>query len=151
MFPHRVFLHGKVHAEYRRALNVLFTRKALSWVPRSAFAPKSCFCELKRPHRSLYLPIQEKIYRRYFKEWMSDPSPEHKQYMMPMRDLNMETSLRVFCGNYISDKEEHAISDKYWLITVALQLVNFPFAIPGTKVYVGRSCSQKWGNPLAYS
>ena len=26
----RVFLHGKVHADYRRALNVLFTRRALS-------------------------------------------------------------------------------------------------------------------------
>ena len=24
-----VFLHGKVHADYRKALNVLFTRKAL--------------------------------------------------------------------------------------------------------------------------
>lgn len=55
--------------------------------------------------------------------------------MMQMRDLNMETSLRVFCGSYISEAEEFAISDKYWLITLALQLVNFPFAIPGTKVY----------------
>jgi len=54
--------------------------------------------------------------------------------MMKMRDLAMETSLRVFCGEYLSDAEEHAISDKYWLITLALQLVNFPFAIPGTKV-----------------
>ena len=25
-----VFLHGKVHADYRKALNVLFTRKALA-------------------------------------------------------------------------------------------------------------------------
>ena len=25
-----VFLHGKVHADYRKALNVLFTKKALS-------------------------------------------------------------------------------------------------------------------------
>lgn len=28
----RVFLHGKVHADYRKALNVLFTKKALRYV-----------------------------------------------------------------------------------------------------------------------
>ncbi len=55
--------------------------------------------------------------------------------MMPMRDLNMETSLRVFCGDYISDAGAQEISDKYWLITLALELVNFPLALPGTKVY----------------
>lgn len=27
----RVFLHGKVHADYRKALNVLFTKKALRY------------------------------------------------------------------------------------------------------------------------
>lgn len=110
---HRVFLHGKVHADYRKALNVLFTKKALS----------------------IYLPIQENIYRKYFKQWMSDPTPEPKPYMMAMRDLNMETSLRVFTGNHMDDAAAAEISDKYWLITVALQLVNFPLALPGTNVY----------------
>jgi C-22 sterol desaturase len=109
----RVFLHGKVHADYRKALNVLFTKKALS----------------------IYLPIQETIYRKYFKSWMSDPSPSPKPYMMAMRDLNMETSLRVFTGNHMDDAAAAEISDKYWLITVALQLVNFPLALPGTNVY----------------
>ncbi|KAJ9097754.1 hypothetical protein QFC21_004792 [Naganishia friedmannii] len=108
-----VFLHGKVHADYRKALNVLFTKKALS----------------------IYLPIQERIYRKYFKAWMNDSDPKAKPYMMPMRDLNMETSLRVFCGNHISDEAAQEISDKYWLITLALQLVNFPLAIPGTNVW----------------
>ena len=111
--PLRVFLHGKVHADYRKALNVLFTKKALS----------------------IYLPIQENIYRKYFKQWMSDPSPAPKPYMMAMRDLNMETSLRVFTGNHMDDAAAAEISDKYWLITVALQLVNFPLALPGTNVY----------------
>jgi C-22 sterol desaturase len=27
-----VFLHGKAHSDYRRALNVLFTKQALRWV-----------------------------------------------------------------------------------------------------------------------
>ena len=107
-----VFLHGKVHADYRKALNVLFTKTALS----------------------IYLPIQERIYRSWFKEWMSDPSPA-KPYMMPMRDLNMETSLSVFIGPYVTAEQRQEINDKYWLITVALELVNFPLAIPGTKVY----------------
>lgn len=55
--------------------------------------------------------------------------------MMPMRDLNMETSLSVFLGPYVSEAAKKEINEKYWLITVALELVNFPFALPGTKVY----------------
>lgn len=55
--------------------------------------------------------------------------------MMPARDLNMETSLRVFCGSHISDEAAREIGDKYWAITLALELVNFPLALPGTKVY----------------
>jgi C-22 sterol desaturase len=55
--------------------------------------------------------------------------------MMPMRDLNMEVSLRVFCGQHISPEDERAIGEKYWLITRALELVNFPLALPGTNVH----------------
>lgn len=55
--------------------------------------------------------------------------------MMKMRDLNMETSLSVFLGSYISPEDRKTINEKYWYITVALELVNFPFALPGTKVY----------------
>ncbi|KAE8543400.1 hypothetical protein D1P53_000109 [Cryptococcus gattii VGV] len=107
-----VFLHGKVHADYRKALNVLFTKQALS----------------------IYLPIQEKIYRSYFSKWMSDPAPA-QPYMMKMRDLNMETSLSVFIGPYLTEAQKQEINEKYWLITISLELVNFPLAIPGTKVY----------------
>lgn len=46
---------------------------------------------------------------------------------MLFRDLNMETSLRVFCGSYISEEDAKDVSDKYWMITQALELVNFPF------------------------
>ncbi|WWD21091.1 hypothetical protein CI109_105572 [Kwoniella shandongensis] len=107
-----VFLHGKVHADYRKALNVLFTKQSLS----------------------MYLPIQERIYRDYFNNWLSDKNGP-TEYMMKMRDLNMETSLSVFMGPYVTEAQKQEINDKYWLITVALELVNFPFAIPGTKVY----------------
>ncbi|KAK4699635.1 hypothetical protein P7C70_g6625, partial [Phenoliferia sp. Uapishka_3] len=108
-----VFLNGKIHNEYRKGLNCLFTRRALA----------------------IYLKVQDRINRQCFNRWMSDPSPAHKPYQMIFRDLNMETSLRVFCGNYVRDENVQEISDKYWLITRALELVNFPFAFPGTKVW----------------
>ena len=71
--------------------------------------------------------MQDRIYRRCFSEWMKDPSPEHKPFQMIFRDLNMETSLRVFCGSYIKEENVREISNKYWQITKALELVNFPF------------------------
>jgi len=67
--------------------------------------------------------------------------------MMPVRDLNMRTSLRVFCGPHIPEEAIQEIFDKYWLITRALELVNFPLAIPGTKVYAAvqaRKVAVKW-------
>jgi C-22 sterol desaturase len=54
---------------------------------------------------------------------------------MSFRNLNLETSLRVFCGDYITEQGTRDISDSYWCITKALELVNFPLAVPGTKVY----------------
>jgi sterol 22-desaturase len=67
--------------------------------------------------------------------------------MMTARDLNMDTSLRVFCGNHIPEEAAKEISEKYWDITRALELVNFPLAIPGTKVYraiQARKVAMKW-------
>ncbi|PWN49644.1 putative ERG5-C-22 sterol desaturase [Violaceomyces palustris] len=120
-----VFLNGKAHVDYRKGLNTLFTRKALG----------------------IYLGIQEKIYRQHFDLWLADNNPKPQPYMMQFRDLNMETSLRVFCGNYIPEEAAKEVSDNYWLITVALELVNFPFAFPGTKVYnaiKARKTAMKW-------
>ncbi|KAL0950655.1 hypothetical protein HGRIS_007442 [Hohenbuehelia grisea] len=110
-----VFLTGKEHVDYRRGLNTLFTRKALG----------------------IYCNIQDAIARKHFAKWREaaakDPSPQ--PIMMTARYLNMDTSLRVFCGNHIPEEAAIEISDKYWDITKALELVNFPFAIPGTKIY----------------
>ncbi|PWN34055.1 cytochrome P450 [Meira miltonrushii] len=108
-----VFLNGKPHLDYRKGLNNLFTARALE----------------------IYLGIQQEIYKRYFSEWLADKDPNPKPYQMLMRDLNMETSLRVFCGDYITDNDAKLVSEKYWAITMALELVNFPIPLPGTKVY----------------
>ncbi|KAG1758010.1 cytochrome P450 [Suillus lakei] len=116
-----VFLTGKSHVEYRKVLNTLFTRKAL----RTAIA---------RKHFSLWLADAQK-----------DPSPQ--SIMMTARHLNMITSLRVFCGNHIPEHGAVEISEKYWDITQALELVNFPLALPGTKVYraiQARKAAIKW-------
>ncbi|KAK7445153.1 RNA polymerase C-22 sterol desaturase [Stygiomarasmius scandens] len=55
--------------------------------------------------------------------------------MWTVRFLNMDLSLNVFCGKHVPDYAKREIFDKYWLVTRALELVNFPFAFPGTKVY----------------
>ncbi|KAF8525206.1 cytochrome P450 sterol C22-desaturase [Hysterangium stoloniferum] len=122
-----VFLTGKVHVEYRRILNTLFTRKALS----------------------LYLSMQDNLARKHFKIWLKECSESDKPitFMIPARDLNMRTSLKVFCGPHIPEEAVKEISDKYWLITRALELVNFPLAIPGTKVYSAiqaRKVAMRW-------
>ena len=67
--------------------------------------------------------------------------------MMIARHLNMDTSLRVFCGDHIPPAATLEINDKYWDITRALELVNFPLALPGTKVYKAiqaRKVAFKW-------
>ncbi|KDR85299.1 hypothetical protein GALMADRAFT_234083 [Galerina marginata CBS 339.88] len=110
-----VFLTGKTHVDYRRGLNALFTRKALG----------------------IYVPIQEAVCRKHLTRWLeavkSDPSA--KPIMMTARHLNMETSLAVFCGSHIPEQAALEINEKYWAITQSLELVNFPLALPGTKVY----------------
>ncbi|KAK7029012.1 RNA polymerase C-22 sterol desaturase [Paramarasmius palmivorus] len=116
-----VFLTGKEHVDYRKILNMLFTRKALG----------------------LYLQIQDDIARKHFAMWVKkDEKPTAKPVMMPARYMNMDTSLRVFCGNHIPEHATQEISDKYWAVTQALELVNFPFALPGTKVYKAKQASK---------
>ena len=85
----------------------------------------------------LYFNIMDSVTRKYIKKWLADAAADStgKPIMMTVRDLNMETSLRVFCGNHLPDEATREISDKYWAITVSLELVNFPFALPGTKIY----------------
>ncbi|KAG6891094.1 hypothetical protein C0995_014184 [Termitomyces sp. Mi166 len=110
-----VFLTGKDHLAYRRGLNSLFTRRALG----------------------IYVGIQEAITRKHFAKWLATAAKtdDAQPIMMTARHLNMDTSLRVFCGQHISEEAAIEINEKYWAITQSLELVNFPLAIPGTKVY----------------
>jgi len=107
-----VFLSGKIHTEYRKQLNVLFTRRAMAG----------------------YLPIQHRVNNKHFNQWLS-LGGKSQPYQLLFRELNMESSLRVFMGDYISDDVASRISEEYFCITAALELVNFPIALPGTKVW----------------
>jgi len=107
-----VFMDGKEHNNYRRGLNVLFQRRALG----------------------SYLPIMDKCYQKFFDEWLAHDG-KTRQYQWDFRELNMQSSLRVFMGWFMSEEAAKKCSDEYFNITAALELVNFPIPLPGTKVY----------------
>jgi len=85
----------------------------------------------------MYLIVQESIARKHTGEWLKQALETGKDHvlMRAARFLNMDTSMRVFCGNHVSEEAVLEINEKYWLITNSLELVNFPFALPGTKIY----------------
>jgi len=115
-----VFLDGRKHVDYRKGLNGLFNRKSLAQ----------------------YLPQQEEIYDMYFKRWLElSKKGKPRQYMCEFRDINCAVSLRTFCGTYIRDEAVAEISENYYKITAALELVNFPIIIPFTKTWYGKKCA----------
>ncbi|ANB11851.1 C-22 sterol desaturase [Sugiyamaella lignohabitans] len=113
-----VFLDGKAHVDYRRSLNGLFTRQALG----------------------VYLPHQETIYDKYFERFvaLSKSNKGPLPFMPEFRELNCAVSLRTFCGEYITEEQVKIISDNYYKITAALELVNFPIILPFTKTWYGK-------------
>jgi len=115
-----VFLDGKAHIDYRRGLNGLFTRTALSQ----------------------YTRIHEDLYKKYFKRWLqiSKDTPV-AQFMPEFREINCALSMRTFVGNYTSDEKIKKIADNYYKITAALDLVNFPIIIPYTRTWYGKKCA----------
>ncbi|KAL7785979.1 cytochrome P450 [Trichoderma ceciliae] len=117
-----VFLDGKLHVDFRKGLNGLFTRKALE----------------------SYLPGQEEVYKTYFKRFL-DITKENGgkpiPFMPEFRELMCAVSCRTFVGHYISDKAVKKIADDYYLITAALELVNFPIILPYTKTWYGKKAA----------
>lgn len=83
------------------------------------------------------MAIQEAICHKHLDRWLAAAKKDSasQPIMMTARHLNMETSLGVFCGNHIPEQAADEINEKYWAITLSLELVNFPLALPGTKVY----------------
>lgn len=117
-----VFLDGKAHVDFRKGLNGLFTRKALEG----------------------YLPGQEDVYRIYFKRFVQitkDNGGKPVPFMPEFRELMCAVSCRTFVGHYISDEAVKKIADDYYLITAALELVNFPIIIPYTRTWYGKKAA----------
>jgi len=118
-----VFLDGKAHVDFRKGLNGLFTRRALE----------------------MYLPGQEEVYKRYFKKFTQiteDNEGRPIPFMPEFRELITAVSCRTFVGYYMSDEIVKKIADDYFLITAALELVNFPVILPFTKSWYGRKSAQ---------
>jgi sterol 22-desaturase len=117
-----VFLDGKAHVDYRKGLNGLFTRQALE----------------------MYLPGQEEVYDRYFKRF-TDRTQElggkAEPWMPIFRELMCAVSCRTFVGHYMNEKVVKKIAHDYYLITAALELVNFPIILPFTKSWYGKKAA----------
>lgn len=117
-----VFLDGKAHIEYRKGLNGLFTRQALE----------------------IYLPGQEEVYKKYFAKFLEiseENGGEPKPWMPVFRELMCAVSCRTFVGHYMSESVVKKIAHDYYLITAALELVNFPIIIPFTKTWYGKKAA----------
>lgn len=117
-----VFLDGKAHVDFRKGLNGLFTRKALE----------------------TYLPGQEEVYQDYFKRFVNitkEAQGKPIPFMAEFRELMCAVSCRTFVGHYISDEAIKKIADDYYLITAALELVNFPVILPFTKTWYGKKAA----------
>ncbi|CAK7198787.1 RNA polymerase C-22 sterol desaturase [Sporothrix eucalyptigena] len=117
-----VFLDGKAHVDFRKGLNGLFTRKALE----------------------CYLPGQTEVYRQYFKRFVNvTKAAEGKPvpFMAEFREVMCAVSCRTFVGHYLPDEALKKIADDYYLITAALELVNFPIIIPFTRTWYGKKAA----------
>lgn len=122
-----VFKDGKAHLEYRKSLNPLFTKPAIA----------------------IYLPKLEVLYDKYLNEFVESSKDHFKPFMTEFREINCATSLKMLCGNYVSDEQVKSISDNYYRITAALELVNFPIILPFTKAWYGKQITDSTMDILA--
>ncbi len=118
-----VFLDGKHHVDYRKGLNGLFTRQALE----------------------IYLPGQEEVYDKYFAMFVKISQSGHAGRAIPFmplfRELMCAVSLRTFVGHYMSDASVKKIADDFYLLTAALDLVNFPWILPFSRPWYGKKAA----------
>lgn len=111
-----VFLDGKAHVDYRKSLNGLFTKQALS----------------------AYLPSQEEVMDKYLDHFREISKQGPTIFFHELREMMCGLSLKAFCGDYITEGQIKKVADDYYLVTAALELVNFPIIIPFTKTWYGK-------------
>ncbi|KAI1422298.1 cytochrome P450 [Xylaria sp. FL1777] len=119
-----VFMDGKEHVDYRKGLNNLFTRRALE----------------------CYLPGQESEYKKYFTRFLQiteNAGGKPVPFMHEFRELMCAVSLRTFAGYYMADSAIKKVADDYYLVTAALDLVNFPIIVPYTRTWYGQRAARE--------
>jgi C-22 sterol desaturase len=115
-------LDGKAHVDFRKGLNGLFTRQALS----------------------IYLPGQEAVYDDYMERFLKvteDAGGKPVPFMSEFREVMCAVSCRTFVGHYLDEAAVKKIADDYYMITAALELVNFPIILPFTKSWYGKKAA----------
>lgn len=109
------FMNGQGHKNLRIALLPLFTTKALS----------------------IYLHIQEKAIRNHMNTWLelSQSSKDGLEMRSLVYDLNINTSLSVFVGPYLTDNIRKQFKINYMDLTRGFLAP--PIYFPGTQLYKG--------------
>ena len=109
------FMNGSTHKNLRMALLPLFTTKALS----------------------IYLHIQEKAIREHIAKWcdMSRTSKDGIEMRPLIYDLNINTSLSVFVGPYLTNEIRQQFKIDYMNLTRGMFAA--PIYFPGTQLYKG--------------
>lgn len=102
------FLKGTEHSKIKKHLLRLFTPKGLA----------------------TYIPIQEARVREAFDNWSNKCEKTGKPFEVRLvaRLLNVETSISVFLGPYVSAAERREIADMFWCINDGMLAV--PFKTP---------------------
>jgi C-22 sterol desaturase len=83
---------------------------------------------------------QEEMYDFYLDDFVKMCKEEGgaRPFMREFREFSCAVALRSFLGTYITEEQVKVISDNYYRVTEALELVNFPWILPYTKAWYGK-------------
>ena len=105
------FKWGEEHRRLRKSFLPLFTRKALG----------------------MYLTVQDKLIRESIAEWLKVGHIE-TEIRIPIRDMNVWTSQKVFCGPYIRSLAERDEFNRTYQLLVD-GFLSFPINLLGTGLW----------------
>lgn len=77
-----------------------------------------------------YLAIQNQMIEKHLAKWTNDPM---KEIRTRIRDLNIETSISVFLGSYLSENERQEFRREYLKMNDGL--LALPINLPGTTLH----------------
>jgi len=113
------FLHGPKHLALRRSLLPLFTKRAMS----------------------TYLKIQEEKIRKHLDVWVERTKQNPRPIRIGARDINIDTSLEVFIGTYMSASDRVEFQKLYLKMNEGM--LCFPVAFPGSTLWKAIKAREK--------